>query len=342
MKTVSLLCLASLSLMIPTCLDADDSLRIIQHGVPTSLRTPQHGVPTLAYYTKGRVIYYGYTDPGYGYANHAYSYANRGYGYANHGYGHANPDYGYNDPGDGYTERGNGYTNLDNGYANLGYGYTNPGQWWYPYSSFRSHITSPMQIAALAPTMAYYANKRVIYYEFASPAPAQYALAYDWRDSLGASRYPGYTSAAYYPSTQVQIERNEGPTTAPQGSQVRMHESNMMSRDRFEEEVGQPKRSPEEIQEALRSYPVDAAGFYNRGNAWKESFDYDQAIRDYSEAIRLDPEYAVAYYKRGLCYSAIGRMDLAAENIHQANLIKPVQDRPWNIPPRTWFPQFGY
>jgi tetratricopeptide (TPR) repeat protein len=36
--------------------------------------------------------------------------------------------------------------------------------------------------------------------------------------------------------------------------------------------------------------------------AYENKRDYDHAIADYSEAIRLDPEYAEAYLVRGISY----------------------------------------
>jgi tetratricopeptide (TPR) repeat protein len=54
--------------------------------------------------------------------------------------------------------------------------------------------------------------------------------------------------------------------------------------------------------EAIRLDPNDAQAYYNRGSAYDEKKDYDKAISDYSEAIRLDPHYASAYWKRGAIY----------------------------------------
>ena len=34
--------------------------------------------------------------------------------------------------------------------------------------------------------------------------------------------------------------------------------------------------------------------------------DYDQAIKDYSEAIKLKPDFAKAWYNRGLAYKRLG------------------------------------
>lgn len=62
------------------------------------------------------------------------------------------------------------------------------------------------------------------------------------------------------------------------------------------------------------------AGFYNnRGNAHTETGDWEQAIQeqalaDYNKALKLDPNYADAYYQRGLLYGAFGDHEQAALN----------------------------
>ena len=42
-----------------------------------------------------------------------------------------------------------------------------------------------------------------------------------------------------------------------------------------------------------------AAEAFERGWSHAEKGDHDQAIADYTEAIRLDPNYGLAYYNRG-------------------------------------------
>ena len=51
--------------------------------------------------------------------------------------------------------------------------------------------------------------------------------------------------------------------------------------------------------EAIRLDPKDAIAFIDRGYAWSAKEDYDKAIKDYDEAIRLDPKNAPAFDNRG-------------------------------------------
>jgi tetratricopeptide (TPR) repeat protein/tRNA A-37 threonylcarbamoyl transferase component Bud32 len=58
-----------------------------------------------------------------------------------------------------------------------------------------------------------------------------------------------------------------------------------------------------EYDEAIRLDPRSALAFSNRGLAWHNGKkDYDKAIQDYTEAIRLDPKSDVAFANRGLAW----------------------------------------
>lgn len=63
--------------------------------------------------------------------------------------------------------------------------------------------------------------------------------------------------------------------------------------------------------------PPDANTYYNRGLAWHQKGDYDKAIEDYTEAVRLDPTLAVAYYNRGLSWKAKGDTERAEAHFAQ-------------------------
>jgi tetratricopeptide (TPR) repeat protein len=54
-----------------------------------------------------------------------------------------------------------------------------------------------------------------------------------------------------------------------------------------------------------------AVVYYNRGNAHYSNAEYDLAISDYNEAIRLAPTLAVTYAGRGTVYNATGSYELA-------------------------------
>ena len=45
-----------------------------------------------------------------------------------------------------------------------------------------------------------------------------------------------------------------------------------------------------------------ATSYINRGGAYSDRGDYERAIADFNEAIRLDPKYAAAYFGRGRAY----------------------------------------
>lgn len=53
----------------------------------------------------------------------------------------------------------------------------------------------------------------------------------------------------------------------------------------------------------------DAEAYYNRGVDYYQNGEYDQAIADFSEAIRLDPTMAMAYSNRGAVYLYKGDYD---------------------------------
>lgn len=51
--------------------------------------------------------------------------------------------------------------------------------------------------------------------------------------------------------------------------------------------------------------------FTSRGILWQDKKEYDKAIADYSEAIRLDPENGIAYGNRGDAWADTGEYDKA-------------------------------
>jgi tetratricopeptide (TPR) repeat protein len=67
----------------------------------------------------------------------------------------------------------------------------------------------------------------------------------------------------------------------------------------------------EEYSEAIRLDPRFGRAYCGRGTAYLKKRDFDAAIADYSEAIRMNPTFAAAYYSRGLAYVEKGKFDEA-------------------------------
>jgi lipoprotein NlpI len=61
-------------------------------------------------------------------------------------------------------------------------------------------------------------------------------------------------------------------------------------------------RAIADYSEAIKLDPKNAVAFYDRGLAYYSKQDYDHAIADYSVAIKLDPKDAWAFDARGLTY----------------------------------------
>ena len=67
---------------------------------------------------------------------------------------------------------------------------------------------------------------------------------------------------------------------------------------RLEERRSTTRPSPTSTRRS-GSIPSIATAYINRGIAWNDKEEYDKAIADFNEAIRLDPEDAQAYIDRG-------------------------------------------
>ncbi len=56
---------------------------------------------------------------------------------------------------------------------------------------------------------------------------------------------------------------------------------------------------------------------YNRGKAYADKGEYDQAISDYNKALEIDPGFAGAYGNRAISYYDEGQYDKAWEDVHK-------------------------
>jgi tetratricopeptide (TPR) repeat protein len=66
-----------------------------------------------------------------------------------------------------------------------------------------------------------------------------------------------------------------------------------------------------------------APAFYNRGTAYAQKSDLDAAVKDFNEALRLDPSFAAAYTGCGTAYWLRGKPDLAVADWSEAIRLAP-------------------
>ena len=83
--------------------------------------------------------------------------------------------------------------------------------------------------------------------------------------------------------------------------------------------VGDYNHAVADYTEALRILPQFVAAFCSRGAAYSKMGDYDRAISDYAQAIRIAPDDADAYYDRGLAYEEKGDLAKADLDFAEAN-----------------------
>ena len=59
-----------------------------------------------------------------------------------------------------------------------------------------------------------------------------------------------------------------------------------------------------ELTEAIRLNPRVEGVYFSRGNAWLNKNEHDIAITDYTDAIRVNPKDTAAYNNRGVAWGS--------------------------------------
>jgi tetratricopeptide (TPR) repeat protein len=111
--------------------------------------------------------------------------------------------------------------------------------------------------------------------------------------------------------------REWGPLNNPQ-SAIAYH-----SRVRLYSEKGDWDKAIADYSEVIRLYPQAAEAYAFRGNVYHEKGDYNRAIADCTQAIRLDPQFAAAYNNRGLVYEKKKDYDRAIADYTEAIRLDP-------------------
>jgi tetratricopeptide (TPR) repeat protein len=89
-----------------------------------------------------------------------------------------------------------------------------------------------------------------------------------------------------------------------------------------------------DFHQAIRLDPGCAQAYLNRGIAWKAVGEYGKAIADFTEAIDLDPKLTVAFVNRGLTVQAREDYDQALSDFEEAIKLDPYDARGYDG--RAW------
>jgi tetratricopeptide (TPR) repeat protein len=84
------------------------------------------------------------------------------------------------------------------------------------------------------------------------------------------------------------------------------------------EDKGDYDHAIEDLNESIRLNPRVADSFYSRGIAYNHKYEFDRAIQDYNEAVRLKSDFKYAFWARGHTYRNKGEFDRAIQDYNEA------------------------
>jgi len=131
----------------------------------------------------------------------------------------------------------------------------------------------------------------------------------DGAASIAAHTLPAARAAAGDPQTCEQASGDEAIAAcirAIASGAYQGHDLAKLHYDRAFEyhALGDEDRAIAGYSEAISLDPNYALAFYGRANSWQAKRDNDRAIADFNESIRLDPDYADSYNNRGTAWLA--------------------------------------
>ena len=139
----------------------------------------------------------------------------------------------------------------------------------------------------------------------------------------------GEASTAISPTLPDSVEKSTVASQSPATSATRVDEAVPVGAlAHFEagvalQEIGHLAEAIAEYDVAIRLNPQYAMAFVNRGAAYLGQGQGERAIQDLDEAIRLDSQLAMAYNNRGRGYEALGRNERAIVDYDEAIRLDP-------------------
>ncbi len=94
--------------------------------------------------------------------------------------------------------------------------------------------------------------------------------------------------------------------------------------------LGASNRAIRDYGEAIRIDPAFAVAYHTRGFALNSRGKHVRAAADFSEAIRLKPNYSDAFNNRGIAFANLADLDRAIEDYNQAIKLNPTLYQAYN------------
>ena len=91
-----------------------------------------------------------------------------------------------------------------------------------------------------------------------------------------------------------------------------------------------PEQAQGYFTDQIRENPSSAQNWNNRGALWNSRGEFNNAIRDLTQAIRLDPRFASAYTNRGYAWCKKGKFDDALRDYSDAMRLDPSDANSFN------------
>ncbi|MDR1986701.1 MAG: tetratricopeptide repeat protein [Treponema sp.] len=134
--------------------------------------------------------------------------------------------------------------------------------------------------------------------------------------------YSQFFETAYLGGRPGAVQPGPKPSPAPQPAPGQDAKSRFDRGELFRSR-GDYVTAIEEYTQAIRLDPNYRNAYHNRGVAYENTKDYDRALADYTQAIRLDPDYRNAYIGCGNAYRNKGDYDRAIADYTQAIRLDP-------------------
>lgn len=86
---------------------------------------------------------------------------------------------------------------------------------------------------------------------------------------------------------------------------------------------GEFDRAIADFDQAIKLSPNLVGAYYNRGKTYHRKGNYHRAIADYTQAVSLNPKFVEAYSNRGNAYEKSGQRDKAVADFRKALELRP-------------------